>query len=303
MSFYRKIQNIKTQIIETERLLQLVGDHPIMSVSLKEKLDSLKKELAEFPADVKEPKIRMLFSGDAVKGSIGIKSNFVGKTVGPVQELIKTQTALVRFGNVSKRGQAKKGANSELYLTALSTGSFGFELSKLDAKDLFDENDVSTSINQVISLIEATAESDAQFESILERTPNRSLNNLKKLFKEVSDENSIMKIESGDKHIEISEAKVKEGYVRVSSIVNDNTERIVEGVLRGVLLDSGRFEITDETGAHIAGFISQQLSEEEVIEYDKKFLNKLCKIHLQINKTRFKTGDQKTSYELLQITS
>ncbi|GEP93655.1 hypothetical protein SAMN05660909_05583 [Chitinophaga terrae (ex Kim and Jung 2007)] len=303
MSLSREIQHIKAQIIETEKMLQLIADHPIMSIAFKEKLESLRKQLADLPTEQQEPRIRMLFSGNAVKGSLGIKSTFVRKTLQPVQELIKTQTSLVRFGNVSKRGKAKRSVQSELFLTALPTGSFGFELSKLDSEDLFDEIDVATSIGQVISLIEATAESDVQFERVLVNTPNRSLNNLKKFFKEVAEEDSILKIESGSRYVQLSVEKVKEGYNRVSSVTTNSVEIVIDGTLRGVLLDSGRFEITDETGMKIAGYISPELSEEEIIAYDKQFLNKNCKIHLQVIKTKFKTGSERTMFELLQITT
>ena len=115
MSIFSEIERIKAQILDTERMLKLVGEHPIMSDSLKDKLNSLKERLSNYPKDLIEPKIRLLFSGNAVKGSIGIKSKFVSKTIKPIQELIKTQTALVRFGGVGNRGQAKNAANSELY--------------------------------------------------------------------------------------------------------------------------------------------------------------------------------------------
>ncbi|MFZ0597172.1 MAG: hypothetical protein WAM46_09340, partial [Flavobacterium sp.] len=142
MSLFWEIEQIKAQILDTERILALVSGHPIMSKSIIEKLKFLKERLARLPKDSIEPKIRFLFSGGAVKGSIGIKSNFVSKTIKPIQELIKTQTALVRFGDVGKRGKTKKSANSEMYLTALPIGSFGIELSQLESYDLFDENDV-----------------------------------------------------------------------------------------------------------------------------------------------------------------
>jgi hypothetical protein len=303
MSMYRKIQNLRAQIIETEKMLSLVENHPIMSFSLQEKINYLKKQLSELPIDILESKIRLLFSGNAVKGSLGIKSSFVGKTIAPIQELIKTQAAIVRFGNVSKRGQVKRSISTDLYLTSLPIGSFGFELSQLEIKDLFDESEIAKSIKQVISLIESTAKSDEAFEKIIEDTPKRSLNNLHKFFKEASDENSIVKLESGDLFVEISEQKVHEGYDRVSSTLNDEGEIFVNATLRGFLLDSSRFEIIDEKGKGITGLISEHLSEEEIIEYDKKYLNKPCKVHLQTNQTTFKTGNQKTTYELLEITN
>lgn len=302
MSIFSEIQRIKAQILDTERMLKLVGEHPIMSDSLKDKLNSLKERLANFPKDLIEPKIRLLFSGNAVKGSIGIKSRFVSKTMKPIQELIKTQTALVRFGGVGNRGQAKNSANSELYLTALPTGSFGVELSQLEHNDLFDEEDVSKAIKQVVELIEASTESDEEFEKAIENTPKRNLANLKSFLKAVSDANSILKLETGSFGVSISEKEVKEGFERVNATNNEEDEIFINGVLRGILLDSGKFEIITGEGNLINGIINPEITEEQLIEYDRKFLNKECRIHLTVHKTTFITGREKTSYELIEIT-
>jgi hypothetical protein len=302
MSIFSEIQRIKAQILDTERMLKLVGEHPIMSDSLKDKLNTLKERLANFPKDLIEPKIRLLFSGNAVKGSIGIKSRFVSKTMKPIQELIKTQTALVRFGGVGNRGQAKNSANSELYLTALPTGSFGVELSQLEHNDLFDEEDVSKAIKQVVKLIEASTESDEEFEKAIENTPKRNLANLKSFLKTVCDANSILKLETGSFGVSISEKEVKEGFERVNATNNEEDEIFINGVLRGILLDSGKFEIITGGGNLINGIINPEITEEQLIEYDRNFLNKECRIHLAVHKTTFITGREKTSYELIEIT-
>ncbi len=301
MSILKKIENIKAQIIDTERLLQLVGEHPLMSFSLEQKLNSLRKKLENFPKDLLEPKIRLLFSGGAVIGSIGIKSKFVSKTIIPIQELIKTQTALIRFGDVGKRGRAKKSANSDLYLTALPIGSFGVELSQLEPNDLFDEQDVATAIHQVITLISAATSSDKSFEEAIEHTPKRNLNNLKSFLKQIDEENSILKIESGSYGINISEEQIHQGFERVNLTINEDEEVFIHGILRGFLLDSGKFEISDEQGKTITGIISPELSEEQILEYDKEFLNKPCNFHLNFYKTLFISGTEKSSYELLEI--
>lgn len=302
MSIFWEIERIKAQILDTERMLKLVGDHPLMSESLKDKINTLKERLASFSDDIIEPKIRLLFSGDAVKGSLGIKSKFVSKTIKPIQELIKTQTALVRFGAVGGRGKTKSSANSELYLTALPTGSFGVELSQLENNDLFDEEDVSKAIKQVVELIDASTESDEKFEQAVENTPKRNLTNLKSFLKTVSDANSILKIETGSFGVNISEQEIREGYERVNSTDNDEDQVFINGILRGFLLDSGKFEIIGEDGNPITGIIFPEIPEEQLIEYDKKYLNKNCRIHLAVHKTTFITGREKVSYELIEIT-
>lgn len=301
MSLFGEIEQTKVQILDTQRMLDLVGGHPIMSKSFQEKLIFLKQKLENFPKNYIEPKIRLLFSGGAVKGSIGIKSKFVSKTISPIQELVKTQTAIVRFGDVGKRGRAKKSNSSDLYLTSLPVGSFGVELSQLESNDLFDEQDVATAIHQVMELILAATSSDEAFEEAIEHTPKRNLNNLKSFLKQVDEENSILKIESGSYGINISEEQIHQGFERVNLTINEDEQLIVKGVLRGFLLDSGKFEISTEEGRTITGIISPELSEEQILEYDKEFMNTNCIVHLKFYKTIFTSGNEKSSYELLEI--
>ena len=114
MSLFSYIQNIKAQIVNTERLLEMVVDHPLMSESLTEKLNNLRLELETLPKESHEAKVQLLFSGNAVFGSKGIKTKFISKTITPFLEMVKSQASIVRFGNIGKRGQAKKAASTDL---------------------------------------------------------------------------------------------------------------------------------------------------------------------------------------------
>lgn len=301
MNLFRKIEQLKTQILDTERMLEMVIDHPLMAEGFKEKINELKSELEKIPKEAFEPRVQLLFSGNSVVGSQGIKSSFVSKTVNPFQEMVKTQATLVRFGRVGKRGRAKKGASTDLYLTALPVGSFGVELSQLETADLFDSIDVSNAIKQVMNIINSSATDDETFEKIISEVPKRNLINLKKLLEEVSENNSILKMESNEIGIQISEQKVKEAYLRVAETTDIENEFIIEGVFRGILLDSGRFEIQDDEGRKLSGFISPDLTEDELISYDQNFLNENCQITLREHRTKFKTGNEKIEFELLEI--
>ena len=290
-------EQIQAQIIDTEHLLSLVKDHPLMSYSLQKKLETLKEQFEAYPENYKEAKVTLLFSGKAVKGSKGIKANFLSQTLKPFQELIKTQTSLVRFGNVGKRGKSKSANFSELYLTALPTGSFGIELSQIDSADFFAEEDVSTAIDQVMDLIEAATKGDEEFETAIEKTPARNLNNLKSFLKHIDEEHSILKMESGSHTLVISEDSIHRGFERVNGAVKEDEEIFVEGTLRGALLESGKFEFVDENGYIFTGFLNPDLPEDLVISY----LNSPCKVHLTKSKTNFKSGSEKIAYELLDI--
>ena len=53
------------------------------------------------------------------------------------------------------------------------------------------------------------------------------------------------------------------------------------GTLRGVLLDSARFEFVDENGHKISGLIGEEIDENKIIELSLEYLNKSCTINLK----------------------
>lgn len=300
MSKFSHKQLLTAQLNETKRLLSFVEDDIIMSFSMKQKITELESELSLYPDDLKEPKVRLLFSGSAVKGSIGIKTSFISKAMLPFQELVKTQTALIRHGNIGKRGKSKGTNYSELYLTDLPRGSFGVELSQMESTDLFTEEDVSQAIVNVINIVEATTKDDESFDEIVDSIPARNLNSLKVFLKNIDEEDSILKIESGSRELEISKEQIHQGYERVNHHEIEDSELFLIGTLRGVLLEGGVFEFIDEsTGYTYKGHVSPELPEEKI----ENMLNKHCKVHIKESRTQFISGKSKILFELLDVLS
>lgn len=297
MSVVSQKKFLQAQISEIEYLLSLAKDDVLMSFGLEQKKEELQEELLQLPETVKESKVTLLFSGKAVVGSKGIKAKFITDAIKPFQELIKTQSALVRYGKVGKRGKSKNTKHSELYLTALPRGSFGVELSQLETDDIFSEEEVGEAIVQVMDLIESSVKSNEAFEEVISNTPIRNLNNLKTFFKVIDKEKSILKMESGSKEIDISEENIHQAYERVNAAVKEDQDIFENGVLRGAMLETVRFQFVSEEGYRYSGLVSPDISEDTISE----FLNKSCFVHMKKTLTRFISGNEKTTYELLEI--
>lgn len=301
MSYHQDKLHIQSQILEVEKLLAMANGNPFIEMSLNERLTQLKEQLAQFVERI-EPKIKLLFSGDAVYGSLGISSNFVSKTILPIQSLIRLQTSVARYGNKdAKRGKIKGNNLSELYLTTLERGSFGYELSLLNPKDLFEEEEVAQSIKSVISIISDVSDNDETFNNRIQTLPARGLGFLNTFFKEVSNNNSILKIESGSEYVELSSTQVKRSYSRVSSTVYKEEEITEKAFFKGALIETGKFEISTPLGIKINGDVSPDLTQEEIAQYNRDFSNEECIITLMKFTTTFNNGKERITYELLKI--
>jgi hypothetical protein len=292
---------IKIQLLETQRMLNLVGNHPIMSSSLKQKEKDLIEQLEKIPVDKKDSKVVLLFNGNPVKGSVGIDAAFIGKVIVPFQSMVTSEFAHRKNGTVGKRGQINNRAESKLFLTALPRGSFGIELSKLDSNDLFEEDQLSDSLSHITDLVESSSKSDEDFAAKLDNVTPRTIQSLKDFFKVVSDDNAGVSIESGGIRCELNPIEVKSAFERVAGTITNESDKRVKGVLKGILLESWKFDFIDENGNTITGRIDDNLTEEQVSNYISNFFNKDCTAVLKEGKVLFKNGRERVSYVLMSI--
>ena len=289
------------QLLETQRMLTVIADHPVMSFSLKQKEKTLLEQLEKIPVDKKDTKVVLLFSGNPVKGSLGIDASFIGKVTVPFQNMVTAEFAHRVDGKVGKRGQLNKQDESRLFLTALPRGSFGIELSKLESNDLFEDNQMSDSLSHVTKLIESSSKSDEDFAAELDGTTPRTIQSLKDFFKAVSDDQAGVTIESGGIRCELNPVEVKSGYERVSGTITKEEPKTVNGILKGILLESWKFDFIDELGNTITGRMDENLTEEQATNLNINFFNKSCKAILREGKVLFKNGRERISYILTSI--
>jgi hypothetical protein len=126
----------------------------------------------------------------------------------------------------------------------------------------------------------------------------RNLNSRNLFLKNIDEEDSILKIESGSRELEISKEQIHQGYERVNHHEIEDREVFLIGTLRGVLLEGGIFEFIDEsTGYTYKGHVGPDLPEEKI----ENMLNKHCKVHLKESRTQFISGKSKTLFELLDV--
>lgn len=297
----RNREYITIQLIETQRMLETVNDHPVMSISLKQKEKDLLEQLEKIPVDKQEPKVVLLFSGNPVKGSIGIDASFIGKVVVPFQNMVTSEFAHRKHGKVGKRGQINNKNESRLFLTALPRGSFGIELSKIESNDLFEGDQIVDSLSHITKLVESSSKSDEDFAAELDGFTPRTIQSLKDFFKVVSDDQAGLSIESGGIRCELNAIEVKSAFERVAGTITNEGDKKITGILKGVLLESWKFDFIDAFGKTITGRLDENLTEEQVSETFSKYFNKNCTAILKEGKVLFKNGRERVSYTLVSI--
>src|SRR6266446_4741250 len=116
MTTRAKREFLKVQLLDTQRLRELAGEHPVMSVALKEREKELQAEIELLPLGDKEARTVLFFSGEPVQGALGIDASFAGRVLEPFQSMVMADYADRWHGVVGSRGRRFGEADSRMLL-------------------------------------------------------------------------------------------------------------------------------------------------------------------------------------------
>lgn len=289
---------LKVQLLDTQRLRDIAGQHPLMSVALQQKERELKEKIAALPLGNKEARTILFFSGEPVQGSIGIDASFAGRVLEPFQSMVMADYADRWHGVVGSRGRRPGEAQSRLLLTGLPRGSFGLELARADNDELFEEGQLADTLAHVTKLVEAAARSDEDFAAELDETAPRVIQNLREFLEVVAKGKAGLRLESGDFRCTMNPIEANDAFNRVAGTITNDEPIKIPGVFKGVLLESWKFDFVTNENHSVGGKIDENLSEEQVIALNRQFFNERCLASLVKTTVLFKNGRVRTTYIL-----
>ncbi|MEX2607765.1 MAG: hypothetical protein WD708_10500 [Kiritimatiellia bacterium] len=301
MTLRTERDRLKAQLVETRHMRELAGNHPLMGKAYAAREQEIESLIQELPLGGQEAKTVLFFSGEPVQGSTGIDAGFVGRVLEPFQNMVMSDYAHRFHGVVGKRGRRSGEADSRLMLTALPRGSFGLELSKADTEEIFEEDQLADTLAHVTRLVEATAESDEDFAAELNETAPRVIQSLKSFLDVVSSSRAGLRLESGDNRCTINPEMASEAFERVSATITNSEEIREPGVLKGILLESWKFDFLTSNRHKISGKLDDSISAEEAAELNRTFFDKPCVALLERSTVHFRNGNTRTSHVLKRV--
>jgi len=298
MSTRAQREFLKVQLLETQRLKEMVGDHPLMSVSFADREKELKDRIAALPLGNKEARTVLFFSGEPVQGSMGIDVSFAARVLEPFQSMVMADYADRWHGVVGSRGRRHGEAESRLLLTGLPRGSFGLELARANSDELFEEGQLADALAHVTKLVESAGRSDEDFAAELNETAPRVIENLREFLEVVAKGKAGLRLESGDFRCSMNPVEANEAFNRVAGTMTTEELMKIPGVFKGVLLESWRFDFVTRENHSVGGKIDENLTEEQVIALNRQFFNDRCVASLLRTTVLFKNGRIRTTYTL-----
>ena len=294
---------LKVQLLDTQRLRESVAGHPLMSVAFDHRERELQEKIAALPLGNKEARTVLFFSGEPVRGSLGIDASFAGRVLEPFQSMVMADYADRWHGTVGSRGRRHGEAESRLLLTGLPRGSVGLELTRAENDDLFEEGQLADTLSHVTRLVTAAARSDEDFAAELDETAPRVIQNLREFMEVIAKGKAGLRLESGDFRCTMNPAEAHEAFNRVAATITKPEDIEVSGVFKGVLLESWKFDFVTDEHYSIGGRIDDKLTEEQVVALNRTFFNEHCVAALLKTTVLFKNGRVRTTYVLKNLES
>lgn len=303
MAFNTKKQWLQQQLDATKELLAISKNNELMRISLENRIRSLEADISacdeqELSA---EAKISMWFSGDATYGSLGLRGSFMKETLNSVEGMVKSaaQKRILEYERANHcRADRPKGS---FYVTALTSGSFGYEMTYKEDGQLFEDPLIIQSINDVMHIIEKTSSESLDIDELVEQQPIKLLSHLKDFYTTIKKNHSFLRMASGNMGFTLDRKHTNTGFENLCA--QDTTEQVVEieGTFMGALVESGKFEYLDEENKLKHGRFSEDIEADVITQMVRRFTNSRCRMYLLKHVISSSNGQKREVLELLSI--
>jgi hypothetical protein len=238
-----------------------------------------------------------------VVGSYGIKAEFGANAIAAFQTLVSNTFAATE-GALGARGPVPQRDRSQLMLTDVARGSFGFILQDSDDQQLFDST-LKEAISRTVDLVFRVASPDQEtFESIAEEVDPRVFVSLRSFFKLLDDAGATMRIVEDRREFALHRDEVVLGRERTEQVTLAEDEGEFTGTLY-VLPVSRRFELHPVGGGEaLNGRIAPDCLERLTAggaEVLPGIVGTVKTVQLRVREIRTPGSEPRKSYTLLSL--
>ncbi len=276
-------------------------EDPIEHFQFTHRVRELEARLAVLPSAIEAAPaaIALFFGGRPVVGSHGIKANFGTKAVGHFQKLVSQRFASDEQGPLASRGRVPLAEETQLLVTDVVRGSFGFVLEA--AADLADSRvSLKVVIDEVAdTLSRMAAPDDALFDEACAIVDDRQLGTLKEFFKLLDDEGASLRLVEGERDFELDGAAVSRARNRVEGLSIEDRNDAFTGQIVGWTQYSHRFELQlHDDSTVVVGLVARDVMD-RAIQESLNPLNRHFRVSLKIREVRARNRPPKLAYTLL----
>ena len=302
MEYNPRIASLQGQLEAVEQMLSSTSNI-LMRTSLENRVALLEQQIeTAASSSIDVARFDVWFSGRGVYGSQGISAVFMRDTMQALMGMIQS-SARDKVRRLREEHRKASMPRGQFYVTALTHGSFGYELAYKDEPgSLFDDPAIVDSIRGTMSVIETATKGHLEMEQLIHEQPIRMVSNLKDLFTTLKKQGSTLRMESGSRALMLDSTHVSQGYDNIClSDIIEKDEQVV-AVFKGALIESGKFEYTDAEGHLVRGHMSEDLSGEQIAALNRRYSGEECCLQIVRRIVSYSSGRKKENVELTGIT-
>ncbi len=256
-------QFLQADLAQVRELLAGSDEDPIAFHQYSQRVTLLERQLADATQATEHAPagVALFFGGRPVVGSYGVKAAFGMQAIGQFQKLVSQRYAAAETGPLASRGRVPMSDETQLLVTDVVRGSFGFVLQASEPAN------GDATLKQVVDEVADTlsrmaASDDALFDEAASRVDSRQLGALKEFFKLLDDEGASLRVVEGERDFELSMQAVQRARQRAEGLsIVDRVEEL-QGQVIGWAEFSQRFELRLHADrAVVVGAVSREAME------------------------------------------
>lgn len=271
---------------------QLVGE-------LEGKLAAMPQAICQAPATV-----ALFFGGRPVVGTRGIQAEFSAQAIEHFQKIVSQRFAAQEFGPLSARGRVPLKDSSQMLVTDVVRGSFGFVLQSApsESMDSAPETDLKAVVDQVAgSLSRIAAEDGSLFDEAVADIDDRQKGALTEFFKLLDDSGATLRIVEGERDFELTHAAITRARARIENLHIKEDTKEVSGQVAGWTDYAGTFELVEHTTRRVLrGTVARDALDRARSEHMEPY-HKHVHARIRVREVTTRTRQSKVSYTLVSL--
>lgn len=249
------------------RVKELIAQCPEEAVfersSLLAHLDSIENELRELDQEespVNTGTASIMFDGDPVYKTIGIKADFAPKAIESFQELVDARR--LQLFKKSHKNDKSVFNPQPLLITGTPRGSFGFkfeEMNEIETNRILGNTLTHEAIKESIEIINTfKSDNDEKFKENIKNIDRRSIHAISDFFEHAKDSKAIVKFNFENQTVDIKMQEIIFIVDRAKQIEKEDEGIELKGKLTGLMINARKFEFQPESGKCFSGSFSKE---------------------------------------------
>jgi hypothetical protein len=258
-------EQLVAQLAAVNAMLVSLPTHDYLGrIGFEARRQELQEQIAAL-GDIVERRaqVALYFGGGPVIGSQGVQATFGTNVMYTFQDLISKVWSTLGTGTpLQQMGPIRDKEASQLHITNVLHGSFGFLLEELDphGEPMF-ETPLNRAADWVTNYILSFAsEDDDSFSELIQTLNPRVFQSLRVFFNFIHKDNATFRIVEGDVDRKFDRQDIERAWRRAEESNIADEQILVEGRLLGIIPMRRRFELQTADGTVVEGKVAEGFS-------------------------------------------